>query len=524
MLGLGSISGVVMPVAQRLRRARPTSLLAALLGPLMVISTVLGFAAPARASLIGELSGTVTGGGAALPNVWVTLTPVTEGGTEAGTPKLALTDESGRYEFPEVYDRNVKIHVRAPGLSPFVDTYYPDAHTFAQAEVLEISSWPITADIDLPEGGSVTGQVVDLDTGDPVEGARVIALVADAHAAGPLGAQQAVDAPGGFAITGLPPVQMKLRVRLPPGSPYLFTIHSPGATTPGVLIDGSRDTNGTVVGLHRGAEIRGTVRDRSGEPVPGATVKVIGCNLSCPLLATSDETGAYRIVAVPPGSRLGVLAWRGEELLRQWFPDRNDASEANDISLGHGDVLESVDFSLVRAGFVRVRVLAADSGEPLPGMIVMLTSEGVPSSRYVMTNQPGAAVRQRLGPIAPGRYTLRVIPGVANPQYETLDPLIDEVFAPGGVIVVDPGAEIDLVAKLAAATADTSQAGSGQPVGADAASGRAPTRECDSPEPHWPGLAAGFLERSAWPAVDGSDAGAQDPVPGRDLSSPTAAT
>ena len=211
-----------MPVAQRLRRARPTGLLAALLAPLVAIGMLLGFTAPARASLIGELSGTVTGGGAALPNVWVTLTPVTEGGTAAGTPTRALTDESGRYEFPEVYDQNVKIHVRAPGLSRFVDTYYPDAHTFAHAEVVEISSSPITADIDLPQGGSVTGQVVDLDTGDPVAGARVTALVADAHAAGPLGTQQAVDAPGEFAITGLPPVEMKLRVRLPPGSPYLF--------------------------------------------------------------------------------------------------------------------------------------------------------------------------------------------------------------------------------------------------------------------------------------------------------------
>ncbi len=513
-----------MPVAQRLRRARPTGLLAALLAPLVAIGMLLGFAAPARASLIGELSGTVTGGGAALPNVWVTLTPVTEGGTETGAPKLALTDQSGEYEFPEVYDQHVKIHVRAPGLSRFVDTYYPEAHTFAQAEVVRISSWPITADIDLPEGGSVTGQVIDLDTGDPVEGARVSALVADAHAAGPLGTQQAVDAPGEFAITGLPPVEMKLRVRLPPGSPYLFTVQSPGAATPGVLIDGGRDTDGTVVGLHRGAEIRGTVRDRSGDPVPGASVKVIGCHLSCPLWATSDETGAYRIVAVPPGSRLGVLAWRGEELLRQWFPNRDDASEASDISLGHGDVLESVDFSLVRAGFVSVRVLAADSGEPLTGMIVMLTSEGGPMSRHVRAKLPGAALRQRLGPITPGRYTLRVIPGAANPHYQPLDRLIDEVSAPDGVIVVDPGAEIDLVARLAPATDDTSQVGSGEPVGADPASGRATTRGCDPAEPSWPGLAAGFLDGSGWPAVDGSDAGAPDLVPGWGLGSPTAAT
>ena len=168
---------------------------------------------------------------------------------------------------------------------------------------------------------------------------------------------------------------------LPPGSPYLFTVHSPGATTPGVLIDGSRDTTGTIVGLRRGAEIRGTVRDSSGAAGSGCLGQGDRLPLQLPTLGHQDETGAYRILGVRPGSRLGVLAWRGEEFLRQWFPNRDNASQASDIALGAGDVMESVDFSLTRAGFVTIRVLAADSGEPLSGMIVMLTSAGGPTSR-----------------------------------------------------------------------------------------------------------------------------------------------
>jgi hypothetical protein len=152
-------------------------------------------------------------------------------------------------------------------------------------------------------------------------------------------------------------------------------------------------------------------------------------------------------------------------------------------------------------------------------MIVMLTSTGAPMSRYVTTNQPGAAVRKRLGPIVPGRYTLRVIPGVANPQYEPLDRLIDERSAPDGVIVVDPGAEIDLVARLGPATNDTSQVGSDDPEGSDTPSGHA-TREFDSSERRWPGLALGFLDGSGWPAVGGSDAGAPAPVPDWGIDGP----
>ena len=78
-----------------------------LVGPLLAALLVGGIQAPAAATLVGELSGTVTGGGAPLPNVWVTLTPVSQTGEASGNPKRALTDGEGRYEFPEIYDRDV---------------------------------------------------------------------------------------------------------------------------------------------------------------------------------------------------------------------------------------------------------------------------------------------------------------------------------------------------------------------------------------------------------------------------------
>ena len=148
---------------------------------------MLGMPAPASASLIGELSGTVTGGGVTLPNVWVTFTPVTEDGDPIGDPKRTLTDESGRYEFPEVYDQHIKVQVRAPLFGEFVDTYWPDAHTFAQAGIIEISDWPVTADIDLPVGGSVSGHVVDIATGAPVPEAQVSAMIAASPESGAVG-------------------------------------------------------------------------------------------------------------------------------------------------------------------------------------------------------------------------------------------------------------------------------------------------------------------------------------------------
>ncbi len=299
-----------------MRSPRPRRSL--VLAPVIAALIWLGMAGPSAASLIGELSGTVTGGGAPLPSVWVTLTPVTAEGDPSGTPKRTLTDESGRYEFPEVYDRAVKVQVRAPLFGDLVDTYWPDVHSFDQAGIIEISSWPVTADVDLPAGVSVTGRVVDAETGAAVPDARVSAVIAAAPMSGAVGVSDRAEVPGEFALSGLPPVPMQLRVRLPAGSPYLAV--GPGSSIDGVRVDGSGSTSGVTIGLLRGAEIRGTVRDDTGAAVGGALVKVVGCLPNCPLIDTSDDSGAYRMVGVSPGARLGVVAWKGDRLLRAVVP------------------------------------------------------------------------------------------------------------------------------------------------------------------------------------------------------------
>ncbi len=390
----------------------------ALLAAALVISLgVLGVPAPASASLIGQLSGTVTGDGAPLPNVWVTLTPVTEQGDPDGTPKRALTDESGMYEFPEIYVRNVTVHARAPLFGDLVDTYWPDAHSPAQAGIIEISTWPLTADIDLPVGGSVSGRVVDLGTGAPVQGVVVSATIAAAPSSGTVGVSDQADGPGAFALSGLPPGEVLLHVRLPPGSSYLSTPFRADGSTGAGRIEGGRDSTGVVLGLRRGGEIRGTVRDAEGAPVADATVKVLGCFPDCPILTSTDESGAYRLLGIPSGSRLSVVAWRDDGLLKQWFPGRDNAFGANDIALEAGDVLDSVDFTLIRGAAVEVAVVGTDSGDPVTPALVQLTSTTDMFTRYVASGSPTAVGRMRVGPVPPGSYFLSIRPGSANPHY-----------------------------------------------------------------------------------------------------------
>jgi hypothetical protein len=353
---------------------------------------------------------------------------------------------------------------------------------------------------------------VDSATGAAVPDAQVSAVIAASPDAGPVGSSQG-GAPATFAITGLPPVPMELRVRLPPTSDHLK--RGPGQWQQGVLIDGAAATTGVSIALLRGAQISGTVRDDRGEPVAGASIKVVGCMPHCPLIATSDASGGYRVVGVTPGSRLGVVAWKGDQLVRQWYPGRDNASRATDIALGAGDALDGIDFALRRAAFMTVRVSAADSGAPLPGAIVLLVSSEDPfDRRYALRvrDHPG---HMRLGPLHSGSYRLTVMPGSANPGYDALEGSTGPGGAPAGTIDIGPEDDLTLDVSLPrVAGSPTAQDAAGQdptPPGSSSGSGGpgeqgGPGAQCsvgdrfclaqqtkDGPPVGWPGLLSGFL-------------------------------
>ena len=151
----------------------------------------------------------------------MTLTPVDTRGSAFGPAQRTATDASGRYEFPGLPVGDVKVQVKAPLLGELVDTYWPGTYSFGEAGVLEVAAATTTANIDLPVGGSAQGQVVAAGTGEPLEGARVTAIIASDPSSGNVGATLPGEGPGRFSLTGLPPVPLQLLVALPPDSAYL---------------------------------------------------------------------------------------------------------------------------------------------------------------------------------------------------------------------------------------------------------------------------------------------------------------
>ena len=512
----------------RARVVRPV-----LVGLLASVLVSAGLAAPASAELVGPVSGTVRAAGVPVANAWVFLMPVTPTGDWAGKPVQTTTDRDGRYQFSDVYALHVKVKVRAPSFSGLATTYWPDAHSFAAAGTLRVASSGSTADVDLAVGGSVSGRVVDADTGAPILGAQVLA-----HLDAPPGWEQVGSAglttgPGQFVIDGLPPAPVALQVRPPVGSNHLGQWYD-GAGFYGEADPVRPGTTGLVIGLREGGQVGGVVRDDQGAVVPGAAVTIVGCPALCPMSAVSDDSGAYQVTGVPPGPGLRAYAEAAEAgLLSRWYTD--PGQERDSFDLARGQVRDDLDFALTAGAVAIGRVLDGQTGEPIPGVTVDLVDVDNPLNSYLSRGveaggadpgargQPGSVVdpsqtpsaagpgpaRPRpglasqfvIGPVAPGEYSLIVYPGTENGDYLPVELVASTGLDGAGLIDLGRGERAEFTVSLARQrTPAGSGAGEAGGAGDAGAQGDGPALgelEDAPPDPGasagWPGLFAGFL-------------------------------
>jgi hypothetical protein len=121
--------------------------------------------------------------------------------------------------------------------------------------------------------GSISGQVTANDSGDPLEGLRVIAGNRELR----IRRTARADAEGKYTLEGLPAGDYIVGVQAK-GTAYLGevydNVHSPDEATPVTVTEGA-DTPGIDFGLDRGAQISGTVTDQeTGEPLAGIPIMV----------------------------------------------------------------------------------------------------------------------------------------------------------------------------------------------------------------------------------------------------------
>lgn len=475
------------------RKRRPM-LRALLVGPIAVALMAIGVPATASAAPTGQLVGLVTADGGPLASALVTMTPVTGTGQPAGTPEVTFTDASGRYRFDDLPDQLVKLHVRGPLGSDLADLHWPAAYSFSRAATIRLLGSRVTADLDLTQGGSIEGRVVDSVTGAPVSGARVTAHL-PGEASGPgVGRIAQPSRAGGFALSNLPPVPLQLRIELPPGSPHLVPAAESAARSGDLLIDGAAVTSGMAIKLRRGAEIRGTVTDDSGAPLAGARVRLLGCSPRCPPPTLTDASGAYRLGQVPPGSGWRVAAVPGQGLLGASFPGSGTPTPIGRQWVGAGDVVDGVDITLTRAAFLDVELSTDVADQPVRAVVQLIRGATI-YNQYIALGvdgddagrTTGDLLRVRVGPVPPGEYSLRIRTGAPTIGQLPTRWVSTSAVEATPTIRLAAGDEAAVAVRISPATDP-----GGDPVVRDAGVATGAATGPEQPGT-WPGLRQGFL-------------------------------
>jgi hypothetical protein len=162
--------------------------------------------------------------------------------------------------------------------------------------------------------GSIAGHVVAADNGKPVKRARVLVTAPEL----PGGRAAMTDETGGFAVSELPAGRYTVAVSKTGFIALTYGQRRPlQAGTPLQLMDGQQ-LKSVDFRLPRGGAIAGRILDEDGEPMPGATVRVMryqylqGDRRLVPVgTSQTDDKGSYRVWGLMPGDYYVSATGRG---------------------------------------------------------------------------------------------------------------------------------------------------------------------------------------------------------------------
>jgi hypothetical protein len=248
------------------------------------------------------------------------------------------------------------------------------------------------------ENAIVAGNVLRLDTGEPLKKARVTLR---SHPGEEFSVFTPTDEQGRFLFENIPPGSYDLGVSRNGYVDAEYGQKKPGAAGAILTLAPGQSMTDLVFKLAHTAAISGHVFDEDGEPISKATVityrasKQLGKeqeNGDAPVL--TNDLGEFRIFDLAPGRYYIAVNYRREEpfhrdapspnqklntgYLPTYYPSTVDPAKAQAISVGPGDEIHPVDFFLRASRFVTVsgRVICDGSGNLAASGRVSLNPQG----------------------------------------------------------------------------------------------------------------------------------------------------
>jgi hypothetical protein len=287
-----------------------------------------------------------------------------------------------------------------------------------------------------PPSGRITGRVITNDTGRPIKRARVYLSAPEL----PDGRAMLTDDTGIYDIVELPAGRYSISVSKPGFVSLSYGQRRPlQPGTPLQLADGQQ-IKGVDFSLPRGSVVAGRVLDEEGDPMPGASVRVMryqymqGDRRLMPAgSAQTDDKGQYRVWGLMPGDyyvsavvRSGNFRGRGggtgsageaegEEALAYaptYFPGVPSVDEAKPVVLGLGQEVLEINFNLqlVRTSRISGRVTNPDGTAATSGNVTLIADAASTRGSPLGTRYGGRIDWDgsfAMSQVPPGRYLLR---------------------------------------------------------------------------------------------------------------------
>jgi hypothetical protein len=319
-----------------------------------------------------------------------------------------------------------------------------------------------------PKGTAVIrGRVTSLDGGKPLRRARISVASPEI----PSGRTASTNTDGRYEIRDLPAGRYTLRVNRSGYLPLVYGQRRPGEPGKPFELADKQVVEKVDFALPRMGVISGRVLDELGEPIAGVNMWAMqfqyfqGARRLVPmgggLHGTSDDTGQYRLLALPPGDYIvmGQIreTWPLDSDPKQifgyapsYYPGTAAATEAQRVKVGVGQEVGGVDFALIPGRTVKVAgtVLSA-AGLPMAGESVNLAQEvrgpTMSSMFSAASTKTGADGSFTLANVPAGEYMLSVRAPARNeqPAQEASQPLtVGGADIEGLVVVAGTGGTI----------------------------------------------------------------------------------
>ncbi|MFL5871953.1 MAG: carboxypeptidase regulatory-like domain-containing protein [Solirubrobacterales bacterium] len=322
---------------------------------------------PASAQAAGGVSGVVTAvGGGALSGIKVCARE-----QSTASQACAATDGSGEYEIE--LPQAGKYRVKFEGGDDYVDRWFEDASTEAEADVLPISGH-LTEGVDgeLPPAGQLEGTAMDAVTKAGIANVSACARKGGGFV---FSYCASTDSGGSYRLGGLPPGSYTVEFSAgfePATRDYLHEYYddSPteGEATP-VTVTAGAVTAEVDAGLTKGAQIAGVVTNEGGEPIAGVSVcaEVAKARPNFGECGFTGSDGTYVIHRLASGRyRIGFFPGPlSGNFLRQYYRDQPSRQLAEAVQVNAPSPVTGIDATLHFGGQIKGQITEEDGATPI---------------------------------------------------------------------------------------------------------------------------------------------------------------